>query len=256
VVSVHEAEIERANELRNPHDGTTRTRTTLMSAKKLGLILLLAALVAAFFFLDLERFLSLAAIKHHQAGLAALYAKRPFAVFGIFFAIYVAVAALSLPGAAILTLAAGAIFGLVAGTAVASFASSVGATLAFLSSRYLLRESVQRRFGARLAAVNAGIERDGAFYLFSLRLVPLIPFFIVNLIMGLTSLKTRTFYLVSQIGMLAGTLVYVNAGRQISQLDSLRGILSPGLLGSLVLLGLFPLAARKAVDALRRRRKL
>jgi uncharacterized membrane protein YdjX (TVP38/TMEM64 family) len=227
-----------------------------MSRTKLGLIVFVAALVAAFFFFDLERFLSVAAIKQHQAGLAALYARRPLAVIGIFFAVYAAVTALSLPGAAILTLAAGAIFGLVAGTAVASFASSAGATLAFLSSRYLLREAVQRRFGARLLAVNAGIERDGAFYLFTLRLVPLFPFFIVNLVMGLTSLKTRTFYLVSQIGMLAGTLVFVNAGAQLSRLDSLRGILSPVLLGSFLLLGLFPLVVRKAVDAVHRRRKV
>jgi uncharacterized membrane protein YdjX (TVP38/TMEM64 family) len=174
-----------------------------MSRTKLGLIVFVAALVAAFFFFDLERFLSVAAIKQHQAGLAALYARRPLAVIGIFFAVYAAVTALSLPGAAILTLAAGAIFGLVAGTAVASFASSAGATLAFLSSRYLLREAVQRRFGARLLAVNAGIERDGAFYLFTLRLVPLFPFFIVNLVMGLTSLKTRTFYLVGPPGILS-----------------------------------------------------
>ena len=225
-----------------------------MSAKKLAVLLLLAALIAAFFFFDLGRFLSLAAIKHHQTRLAAVYAERPLAVVGIFFVAYVAVTALSLPGATVLTLVAGAVFGLGAGTVVASFASTTGATLAFLSSRYLLRESVQRRFGARLADVNAGIERDGALYLFSLRLVPLVPFFVVNLVVGLSGMRTRTFYLVSQAGMLAGTLVYVNAGTQLAQLDSLGGILSPALLGSFVLLGLFPLLARKLLVAVERRR--
>ncbi len=225
-----------------------------MPRKKLLLLLVVAALVAAFFAFDLGRFLSLAAIKQHQAALAALHAERPAAVLGTFFAAYVAVTALSLPGAAVMTLAAGAIFGLAVGTVLVSFASSLGATLAFLSSRYVFRAGVQRRFGARLADVNAGIERDGAFYLFSLRLVPLFPFFAVNLLMGLTGMRAGTFYLVSQVGMLAGTVVYVNAGTQLSKIDSLRGILSPGLLASFALLGLFPLAARKAVDAIQRRR--
>jgi uncharacterized membrane protein YdjX (TVP38/TMEM64 family) len=225
-----------------------------MPRKKLLFLLIVAALVAAFFAFDLGRFLSLAAIKQHQAALAALHAERPAAVLGIFLSAYVAVTALSLPGAAVMTLAAGAIFGLAVGTVLVSFASSLGATLAFLSSRYLLRAGVQRRFGSRLADVNAGIKRDGAFYLFSLRLVPLFPFFAVNLLMGLTGMRAGTFYLVSQVGMLAGTLIYVNAGTQLSKIDSLRGILSPGLLASFALLGLLPLAARKAVDAIQRRR--
>jgi uncharacterized membrane protein YdjX (TVP38/TMEM64 family) len=225
-----------------------------MPGKKLLLLLVLAALVAAFFAFGLGRFLSLATIKQHQAALAALYAERPAVVLGSFFAAYVAVTALSLPGAAVMTLTAGAILGLGVGTVLVSFASSVGATLAFLSSRYVLREGVQRRFGARLADVNAGIERDGAFYLFSLRLVPLFPFFVVNLVMGLTGMRAGTFYLVSQVGMLAGTVVYVNAGRQLSRIDSLRGILSPALLASFTLLGLFPLAARKALGVVQRRR--
>lgn len=225
-----------------------------MPRKKLLLLLIVAALVAAFFAFDLGRFLSLASIKQHRAALAALHAERPATVLGIFFAAYVAVTALSLPGAAVMTLAAGAIFGLAVGTVLVSFASSLGATLAFLSSRYVLRTGVQRRFGARLADVHAGIQRDGAFYLFSLRLVPLFPFFAVNLVMGLTGMRAGTFYLVSQVGMLAGTIVYVNAGTQLSKIDSLRGILSPGLLASFALLGLLPLAARKAVDAIQRRR--
>lgn len=226
-----------------------------MSPGKVVLLVIVAAAVAAYFALDLGRFVSLAAIKEQQAGLEALYAERPAVTLGAFFAVYVAVTALSLPGAAPMTLAAGAIFGLLAGTVLVSFASSAGATLAFLSSRYLLRDGVQRRFGARLADVNAGVERDGAFYLFSLRLVPLIPFFVVNLVMGLTRMRAAAFYLVSQLGMLAGTLVYVNAGTQLSRIDSLRGILSPGLVASFVLLGFFPLAARRAIGLVGRHRE-
>lgn len=225
-----------------------------MSRGKVVLLVIVAAAIAAFFAFDLGRFVSLSTIKEQQAGLAALYAERPLVVLASFFATYVAVTALSLPGAAPLTLAAGAIFGLITGTVLVSFASSLGATLAFLSSRYLLRDAVQHRFGARLVDVNAGVERDGAFYLFSLRLVPLFPFFVVNLVMGLTRMRATAFYLVSQLGMLAGTLVYVNAGTQLSRIDSLRGILSPGLVASFVLLGLFPLAARRTMGLVQRRR--
>ncbi|MGK2951741.1 MAG: FAD-dependent oxidoreductase [Thiobacillus sp.] len=210
--------------------------------------------VAAFFALDLDRHFSLDALKAGQAEFAAAYAARPFTVIGVFFLIYVAVTALSLPGAAVLTIASGALFGLVTGTLVASFASSIGATLAFLVSRFLLRDWVQRRFGERLVAVNQGMARDGAFYLFALRLVPLFPFFVINLLMGLTPIHTRTFYWVSQLGMLAGTLVYVNAGTRLASVDSLAGLFSPGLLASFVLLGVFPLIAKKIVAVIRSRR--
>jgi uncharacterized membrane protein YdjX (TVP38/TMEM64 family) len=172
----------------------------------------------------------------------------------LFFVAYVAVTGLSLPGAAVMTLAGGAVFGLFWGLLLVSFASSLGATLAFLASRFLLRDWVQQRFGDRLRAINAGIEKEGGFYLFTLRLVPVFPFFVINLLMGLTPIKTRTFYWVSQIGMLAGTLVYVNAGTQLARIDSLAGILSPALLGSFVLLGLFPLLAKKIVDAVAARK--
>ena len=225
-----------------------------MNPRKIALLLLLAAAVAAFFAFDLGRFFSLAYVKGAQAQFAALYAERPVAVVGAFFAVYVGVTALSLPGAAILTLLAGAVFGLGVGTVVASFASSVGATLAMLTARYLLRDSVQGRFGARLADLDRGIEREGAFYLFTLRLVPLFPFFVINLLMGLTKMKAWTFYWVSQLGMLAGTLVYVNAGTQLARIDSLSGILSPALVGSFVLLGVFPLVAKKIVDVVKARR--
>jgi len=225
-----------------------------MSRKKLLLIVVLAVLVAAYFYFDLGRFLSLEYIKQRQADFEALYQQRPWLVIGAYFVVYVAVTALSLPGAAIMTLAGGAIFGLLAGTVIVSFASSIGATLAFLASRYVLRDSVQSRFGARLADINKGIEKDGAFYLFTLRLVPLIPFFVINLVMGLTRMKAGVFYLASQLGMLAGTLVYVNAGTQLARIESLSGILSPGLIGSFVLLGVFPLIARKIVDAIQGRK--
>jgi len=225
-----------------------------MNSRKLGLLALVAALVVVFFAFDLGRFLSLAYIKGAQADFAALYAARPLMVAGLFFLAYVAVTALSLPGAAIMTLLAGAVFGLLAGTVLASFASSIGATLAMLVSRYVLRDGVKAKFGARLADIDKGIEREGAFYLFTLRLVPLFPFFVINLLMGLTKMKAGTFYWVSQLGMLAGTLVYVNAGTQLARIDSLAGIVSPGLLASFVLLGLFPLIAKKIVDAVKARR--
>jgi pyruvate/2-oxoglutarate dehydrogenase complex dihydrolipoamide dehydrogenase (E3) component/uncharacterized membrane protein YdjX (TVP38/TMEM64 family) len=225
-----------------------------MAKRKLLIVLLIALLVAAWFFFDLGRFFTLEAIKSRQAEFASLYAERPLAVIGGYFAVYVLVTAASLPGAAIMTLAAGAIFGLLAGTVIVSFASAIGATAAFLASRYVLRESVERRFAARLAEIDRGVEREGALYLFTLRLVPLVPFFVINLAMGLTKMKVATYYWVSQLGMLAGTLVYVNAGTQLARIDSLSGILSPALLGSFVLLGVFPLVAKKVVEAVQRRK--
>ena len=224
-----------------------------MLNKKLLIVAVLVALVAAFFAFDLGRYFSLEFIKSRQAEFAALATDKPLLVGGVFFGAYIAVTALSLPGATIMTLAAGAIFGLAVGTVIVSFASSIGATLAFLTSRYVLRDSVQSRFAARLADIDKGVENEGAFYLFTLRLVPLIPFFVINLVMGLTKMKARTFYWVSQLGMFAGTVVYVNAGTQLAKIDSLKGILSPGLIGSFVLLGLFPLIAKKIVDAVKAR---
>lgn len=222
--------------------------------KKIALIILLAALIAAFFAFDRDQWLTLEALKQSQAQFAALLAQSPWHVMGSFFIIYVIVTALSLPGAAIMTLAAGALFGLGAGALLVSFASSIGATLAFLVARYLLRDTVQQRFGDKLKAINEGVARDGAFYLFTLRLVPVFPFFLINLVMALTPLRTATFYWVSQVGMLAGTLVYVNAGTQLAQLESVSGILSPELLLSFALLGIFPLIARSIVRRIQRRR--
>ncbi len=225
-----------------------------MTRSRLLLLLALAAGAALFFAFDLQRFFTLEYLKSAQGEFAALYAERPALVIGGYFAAYVAVTALSLPGAAIMTLAGGAIFGLGVGLLVVSFASSIGATLAMLAARYVLRDSVKARFGPRLADIDRGVQRDGAFYLFTLRLVPAVPFFVVNLLMGLTAMKAGTFYLVSQLGMLAGTAVYVNAGTQLAQISSLQGILSPGLLGSFVLLGLFPLVAKKIVDVVKARK--
>ncbi|MBC9071255.1 FAD-dependent oxidoreductase [Thauera sp. CAU 1555] len=225
-----------------------------MHSKRLLILAVLLAAIALFFALDLGQYLTLEAFKTRQAEIEAWRAANPWLAAGVFFAVYVAVTALSLPGAAVMTLAVGAVFGLLWGTLLVSFASTIGATLAFLVSRFLLRDWVQARFGERLRAVNAGVERDGAFYLFTLRLVPLFPFFVINLVMGLTPMRARTFYWVSQLGMLAGTVVYVNAGTQLAQIDSPAGILSPGLLGAFVLLGVFPLLARKAVDWVRARR--
>ncbi len=225
-----------------------------MNRSKLALAALLIALAAAFFALDLGQYFRLEYFKSQQASIDAFHRGHPLQAAATFFAVYVAVTALSLPGAAILTIAGGAIFGLAAGTLIISFASSIGATLAFLASRFLLRDAVRERFGERLRAVDAGVQRDGPLYLFTLRLVPVFPFFVVNLVMGLTPLRTWTFYWVSQVGMLAGTVVYVNAGTQIAKIESLSGILSPGLVGALVLLGLFPLAAKKSVDVFKARR--
>jgi pyruvate/2-oxoglutarate dehydrogenase complex dihydrolipoamide dehydrogenase (E3) component/uncharacterized membrane protein YdjX (TVP38/TMEM64 family) len=204
--------------------------------------------VALFDYLDLQY------LKAQQDTIDAYFAANPLLTAGIYFAIYVLVTAFSLPGAAVMTLAGGAIFGLLWGTVVVSFASTIGATLAFLVSRYLLRDLVQARFGENLRAVNEGIEKDGGFYLFTLRLVPIFPFFVINLVMGLTPLATRTFYWVSQVGMLAGTIVYVNAGTQLARIESLDGILSPGLIASFTLLGVFPLIARKLVDSVKAKR--
>jgi pyruvate/2-oxoglutarate dehydrogenase complex dihydrolipoamide dehydrogenase (E3) component/uncharacterized membrane protein YdjX (TVP38/TMEM64 family) len=225
-----------------------------MPTRPLIVVALLVALAAAFFAFDLGNVLSLATLKARQAEFEALYAARPGLVIGAYALIYIVVFALALPVGAVMTLAGGALFGLGVGTVVVSFASSLGAALAFLASRHLLRDVVRKKFGARLAEVDKGIAKDGPFYLFTLRLIPAIPPAAINLLFGLTTMRTWTFYWVSQLGMLAGTVVYVNAGTQLAKIESLQGILSPGLIGSFVLLGLFPLVARKTVDAVAARK--
>ena len=222
--------------------------------KKIALLGVIVAAIFSFFYFDLNSYLTLQGMKDSLDTFQSQIAQNPVLSIGVFFAIYVAVTALSLPGAAILTLAAGALFGLVQGLVIGSFASSVGATLAFLVSRFILRDTVRNKFKEKLKKIDEGVEKQGAFYLFTLRLVPVFPFFLINLLMGLTSLKTWTFYWVSQVGMLAGTAVYVNAGTQLAQIDSLSGIVSPGLIFSFVLLGIFPWIAKAIVAVVNRRR--
>ena len=225
----------------------------MSAGKRWGLLAALALAVAAFFALGLNRYLSLEFIKSQQGQLEAWRAANPLVAAFTFFGIYIATTALSLPGATLLTLAAGAIFGLGWGSLIVSFAASIGATLAFLISRVVLRDWVQARFGERLAAINDGVRKDGAFYLFTLRVVPLFPFFLINLAMGLTHIRVLTFYGVSQLGMLLGTIVYVNAGTQLARIDKLADVASPGVLASLALLGLFPLIAKKGIELFRER---
>jgi pyruvate/2-oxoglutarate dehydrogenase complex dihydrolipoamide dehydrogenase (E3) component/uncharacterized membrane protein YdjX (TVP38/TMEM64 family) len=225
-----------------------------MRLKKLLLLVALILAVAGFFAFDLGQYFNLQTLKAQQSAIETFRVGQPVLAVAVYFLLYVLVTALSLPGAALLTLAGGAVFGLLWGTVIVSFASTVGATLAFLIARFLLRDWVAGRFGPRLQAIDAGVRREGAFYLFTLRLVPVFPFFVINLLFGLTAMRVATFYWTSQIGMLAGTVVYVNAGTQLAQLDSLAGILSPALLGSFALLGVFPLLARKIIDAVRANR--
>ncbi len=224
--------------------------------KKLVLVGLIAVIVIVFFVFDIGQYLTLEYIKAQQHQVEALYAENQLATLAIFFIIYVVVTGASLPGAAVMSLAAGAIFGLLTGVILISFASTIGASIAFMISRYLFRDSVEARFGNSLKSINAGIERDGAFYLFALRLVPAFPFFVINLVMGLTPIKLITFYWVSQVGMFAGTIVYINAGTQLGQIDSALGIFSPGIIVSFVLLALLPFAGRKLVSVLKNRKAL
>ncbi|WP_300525923.1 FAD-dependent oxidoreductase [Alcanivorax sp.] len=225
-----------------------------MNVRKLILLAVFAILIASYFFFDLGQYLSLDYIKNQQASFDALYQENPALILGGFFIMYVVVTALSLPGAAIMTLAAGALFGFWVALLLVSFASSMGATLAFLASRFLFHDTVQQRFGDRLKKLNEGVRKDGAFYLFTLRLVPAFPFFVINLVMGLTPIKVRTFYFVSQVGMLAGTAVYVLAGTQLGQIESASGLLSPELIGAFVLLGIFPWIAKGIMARLQARK--
>jgi pyruvate/2-oxoglutarate dehydrogenase complex dihydrolipoamide dehydrogenase (E3) component/uncharacterized membrane protein YdjX (TVP38/TMEM64 family) len=225
-----------------------------MKLSKVVLLAVLGLAVLVFVQFDLARFLSLEYLRSSQADFAAQYAQSPWLVRGAYFVCYLVVASFSLPGAVVLTLAGGAILGFGWGLLLVSFASCMGATVSFWMARFLLRDSVQARFKDQLVEINRGMERDGAMYLLTLRLIPVVPFFVINLAMGLTGIRTWTFYWVSQVGMLAGTAAYVNAGTQLAQLRSVADVASPALLGSLVLLGLLPLAARSVVNLLARRR--
>ncbi|WP_295489254.1 TVP38/TMEM64 family protein [Sphingorhabdus sp. EL138] len=222
--------------------------------KKAILVLVLLGAIVAYVVFDLGQILSLENFKASQADIVAAKDANPVLYIAGFFILYVAVTGLSIPGAAIMTLIAGALFGVVVGTIIVSFASTLGATLAFLSARFVLREWVQGKFGERLRAIDQGLEKDGAFYLFTLRLIPVFPFFVINLLMGLTRIKTGTFFWVSQLGMLPATIVFVNAGTQISLIESTSGLLSPMLIASFVALALFPWVAKGLVALVQRSR--
>lgn len=218
------------------------------------LVAVITAMVVVFWALNLGRYLSLSYVKTSLDGFKILYAEHRVLVILIYFFIYLIAASLSLPGAVILTIAGGALFGLLTGTLIVSFASTIGATLACFVARFLLRDWVQGKFGDRILKINEGIEKEGAFYLFALRLIPVFPFWIINLVMGLTKMPLWRFYWVSQLGMLVGTIVYVNAGKELARIDSLKGIVSPGLITSFVLLGFFPIAVKRLLAIYRGKR--
>jgi len=221
---------------------------------KLLIVAIIVTVFGAFFYFDLGSYLTLEYIKENQENLQNYYLNNKFLTMGIFFGIYIVATAMSFPGATILTLLGGAIFGLGWGLVLVSFASTIGATLAFLMSRTVLRDTIQNKFGDKLKTFNEGVEREGALYLFTLRLVPIFPFFLINTVMGLTPMTVGKFYIVSQLGMLLGTAVYVNAGVQLSQLDSLSGILSPELIGSFALLGVLPIISKKIIEMIKARK--
>ncbi len=225
-----------------------------MKAARPALFILIAGLIAAFFIFDLGQYFTLDFLKAGQDELDAFYRQHPVQTALLFFSVYVICTGLSLPAAAIMTLAGGAIFGLLWGTLLASFASVLGATLAFLAARFLFRKIVQERFAAYLVAINHGMEKEGAFYLFTLRLVPVFPFFIINVVMGLTHIRTLTFALVSQVAMLLPTMVFVNAGTQLAKINTPADVLSPALIGSFILLGVFPLLAKKSIEFIKSRK--
>lgn len=216
-------------------------------AQKIALLVAGLIAVSLFFYVDLGQYLSLEYVKASQTRLQAMYEARPVFVLAVYMATYIAVTAFSLPGALILGLVAGALFGFWVGTVAVSFASSIGATLACYVARIFLQGWVQNRFGDALVTINRGMEREGAFYLFTLRLIPVVPFFVINLVMGVTRMPLATYYWVSQLGMLAGTMVYVNAGRELSRIETLSGIVSPRMLFAFALLGILPITAKKVV---------
>jgi uncharacterized membrane protein YdjX (TVP38/TMEM64 family) len=221
--------------------------------KQIRILIVALMVVGAYFYCDLGQWLTLDRLKSRQTSIESSRPDNPILVAGIYSLVYIVVTALSLPGAAIMTLSGGAIFGVVTGTALALVSATIGATCAFLIARLLLGNWVQNKFGDRIAPINQGIEKDGAFYLFSLRLVPAFPFLVINVVMSLTTIKVWTFFWVSLVGMLAGTAVYANAGTQLAKIDSLAGIASPAILISFVLLGIFPIIAKKSIEFLKSR---
>ena len=224
--------------------------------KKIAIVAVILFIVGLFLIFDLDRFLTLSYLKDSKESFHALYKEHRLPVIATYMTVYIIVTSLSLPGATVLTLAGGALFGLLVGTIAVSFASTIGATLACLAARFILSDWVQQRFENRLVKVNQEIERQGAFYLFSIRLIPVFPFWVINLLMGLTKMPISTFYLISQVGMLPGTIVYVNAGKELAQIDSLSSIMSPSLIFSFVILGLFPIIVKKLLSLYKARKNL
>lgn len=218
------------------------------TVKKIAIVFVIIFFIIAFQAFDLGQYLTLSYIKESQARFEALYAEHTARVIVFYMILYILATSLSLPGATVLTLAGGALFGLTAGTVIVSFASAIGATIACFLSRFLLRDWIQGRFADRIQTVNEGIAKEGAFYLFTLRLIPVFPFWVINILMGLTTMPLYKFYWVSQLGMLPGTLVYVNAGKELAQIDSPGGILSTGLILSFVLIGIFPISVKKLIS--------
>ena len=225
-----------------------------MKLKRIVILIIIAGLIAAVKIFGLDQYLTLSYLKGSLDRFSALYESQRLTVIAVYFLVYVLTAALSLPGAAPLGIAGGALFGFRTATIVVSFASTIGATLACLTSRFLLRDWIQNRFGDKIAKVNEGIEREGAFYLFTLRLIPVFPFWMINLAMGLTRISLLKFYLVSQLGMLPGTMVFVNAGKELAKINSVKDILSPGLIISFALIGIFPITVKKLVALYRFKR--
>ena len=217
-------------------------------------VVLVVASIATFLLFDLEQFLNPNLFKNQIGGLQDYYHQHPSTAIAVYAVAYISTTALSLPGAAAMTLLGGALFGTITGTIIVSFCSTIGATLAFLVARFFLNRTIVGRFGAKLEIINLGLVQGGAFYLFAMRLIPVIPFFAINSVMGLTSIRTVHFFFVSQLGMLPGTIVYINAGMQITRINSLNTILSPTLLLSFVLVGLFPLFAKKSIELISKRR--
>jgi uncharacterized membrane protein YdjX (TVP38/TMEM64 family) len=219
---------------------------------KIGLLIVIVLAIIAFFFYDIQQYTTLDYIKAKQQNISEYYKQNFFFVLVLFIFLYVLVTALSLPVATFLTLVGGALFGFSSGLIIVSFASTIGATLAFLMARFLAQNYVQKNFKNQLSKINKKFKSEGSFYLFALRLVPVVPFFIINVVMGLMTIKTWTFYWVSQLGMLPGTIVYVYAGTQLAQIETFSDITSPSMLIAFALLGLFPLIAKNFIQFIRK----
>jgi uncharacterized membrane protein YdjX (TVP38/TMEM64 family) len=226
-----------------------------MKLKKIVILIIIALLIVAVRVFHLDQYLTLSYLKGSLDRLRALYENHQLAALAGYFTVYVLTTSLSIPGASPLSIAGGAIFGFWVTTIVVSFASTIGATLACFVSRFLLRDWIQNKFGDKITKVNEGIEKEGAFYLFTLRLIPIFPFWMINLVMGLSKMSLFKFYWVSQIGMLPGTMVYVNAGKELAKIESIKGIFSPSLIISFALIGIFPITIKKLVALYRSRMK-